>query len=382
MSPFHARFHPTLLLAAVLLVAGCASGPEKPTAGPARTFYPRPPAAPRLQLLAVINNELDLGRQGSKFAEFVVGKQIATKGIAKPYGVTCSDGRIYICDIGSSSVDVLDLKAQAFSPLSPSGEAQLITPINLAIDRDGNKYIADTARGQIVILNRQNDLAGLIGGKATQVIPEGNADVQGRAAPQALPLKPTDVLLSGDKLFVADLKSRSVLIFDRVKRTLLGSIPKNPELADAASKLYSPVNLAMDAQGRLYVSDIGAFRVQQYAPDGRFLRSFGLGAGDKPGEFARPKGVAVDRDGRVYVVDAGAQVVQIFDQAGRLLLYFGEPQPGVSGLDLPAKVALDYEHVSYFADRAAPGFKVEYLVLVTSQFGDGKLRVFGFGHQD
>ena len=50
-----------------------------------------------------------------------------------------------------------------------------------------------------------------------------------------------------------------------------------------------------------------------------------------------------------------------------------------SGLTyLPAKVVIDYDNVDLFADRVAPGYKVEYLVIVTSQFGANKVSVFGF----
>jgi hypothetical protein len=47
-------------------------------------------------------------------------------------------------------------------------------------------------------------------------------------------------------------------------------------------------------------------------------------------------------------------------------------------LNLPAKVVIDYDNVGLFADRIAPGDKVEYRVLVTSQYGANKVSVFGF----
>jgi len=42
-------------------------------------------------------------------------------------------------------------------------------------------------------------------------------------------------------------------------------------------------------------------------------------------------------------------------------------------------VKVDYDSVSLFQKRAAPGFKLEYLILVTSQFGAHKVSVYGFG---
>ena len=51
----------------------------------------------------------------------------------------------------------------------------------------------------------------------------------------------------------------------------------------------------------------------------------------------------------------------------------------VQGLNLPTAVAIDYDNVALFARRAAPGFRIEYLVLVVSQFGPNQVDVFGFG---
>ena len=60
-----------------------------------------------------------------------------------------------------------------------------------------------------------------------------------------------------------------------------------------------PINLALDAQGALYVGDLGAYRVQVYDADGKYVRTVGQ-YGDNYGEFARLKGVAVDRERRLY----------------------------------------------------------------------------------
>ena len=42
-------------------------------------------------------------------------------------------------------------------------------------------------------------------------------------------------------------------------------------------------------------------------------------------------------------------------------------------------VKIDYDNVGYFRRYAAPGFEIEYLVMVASQFGLNKVAVFGFG---
>jgi hypothetical protein len=42
---------------------------------------------------------------------------------------------------------------------------------------------------------------------------------------------------------------------------------------------------------------------------------------------------------------------------------------------------VDYDNVALFEKYAAPGFKVEYLVIVTSQVGTRMVNVFGFGRR-
>jgi hypothetical protein len=92
--------------------------------------------------------------------------------------------------------------------------------------------------------------------------------------------------------------------------------------------------------------------------------------------------VAVDREGRIYSVDGWHSVVQVFDAEGRFLLFFGEMgnQPG--NLILPAQIVIDYDNIPLFTKYASPDFQIEYLIIVTSQYGERKVNVFGFGHKN
>ncbi len=114
--------------------------------------------------------------------------------------------------------------------------------------------------------------------------------------------------------------------------------------------------------------------------DGHFKATFGK-PGDNLGHFARPKGIALDREGRLYAVDASFNNVQIFNKDGRLLMFFGEGGDKPGGFVLPAKVAIDYDNVQYFQQYVEPGFQVEYLVLVTSQFGSRRVNVLAYGKE-
>jgi DNA-binding beta-propeller fold protein YncE len=193
------------------------------------------------------------------------------------------------------------------------------------------------------------------------------------------PMKPTGVAVTTNRIHVADLDGHCIRVYAKETRQLLFTIPRQPA-ANQPGRLFMPVNLAIDKHGNVYVSDLAACQVQVFDAEGKHLRTIGS-RGDMPGQFARPKGIAVDRAERVYVVDAATQVCQVFDDIGRLLLYFGEPGGSPAPLNLPAGVAIDYDHVPLFQKYVAPGFVVENLVIITNQYGDRKVSVYGLGHK-
>ncbi|MDO8663119.1 MAG: hypothetical protein Q7K98_07900 [Candidatus Omnitrophota bacterium] len=338
-------------------ISGCvtASKITRENIGP--IFYPSAPDAPRIQFLAAFSSSADFEGSPSTFRKFIIGDEKERKPIVKPYGVAVDGHKIYLCDTVNNTIVILDFSARKFSYFNPKGRLRLLEPINLAFDDSGNMYIADAGLGEVVIFDKDGNFLGSI-------------DRQGE-------LKPTGVLISGQNIYICDLKTHSVKAFDLKSRQYLFSLPR--ENASEEANLFSPTNIAADAEGNIYVSDTGAFRVQKYSPSGEFLRSIGA-QGDSLGRFARPKGIAIDKNGRIYCVDAAFENVQVFNKQAKLLFFFGEPA-SPAALVLPAGIAIDYSLKEYFTPLADPGFEIEYLVLVTSQYGDRKLSVFGFGHK-
>ena len=334
-------------------LAGCATAPKGPKT---YTFFPPSPDEPRVQFLTSFSSDSDLGRRRS-FTDFITGEQPAG-GLVKPYGLAVSGGKIFVCDTVQNLVEVFDLKKNRASYFNPLGEGRIRMPINITIDEDGTRYVADTYRRQVLTYDAEGNFLSAIGKKDE--------------------MKSADVAVSSNRLYVADMQHHAVRVYGKADQKFLFSIP-DESVTNGAARLYLPANLALDrARGRLLVSDIGSCAVQIYDLDGKFLRTIGqrgLGAGT----FARPKRIAVDRQGLIYVVDAATQVVQIFDPEGRLLLCFGAPGASTRGqLILPASVKVDYDHVGYFQKYVAPGYQCEYLILATSQFGDNKITVYGF----
>jgi DNA-binding beta-propeller fold protein YncE len=238
-----------------------------------------------------------------------------------------------------------------------AGPGKLKQPLNISIEADGTKYVTDTGRGQIVVFDRNDEY------------------VKAYGAPGAW--RPVDAVPLGDRLYVADVQNGLVKVFDKQSGAMLKTIG---DKGAPSERLDRPTNLAFDREGYLYVTDFGRFQVVKFDRDGHFKATFGL-PGDSVGHFARPKGIALDREGRLYAVDAAFNNVQIFNRDGRLLMFFGEGGNKPGSLVLPAKVAIDYDNLQFFQQYAQPNFQVEYLVFVTSQFGDRRVNVLGYGKE-
>lgn len=339
-------------LALALTTGGCAA-PLKQTESP--VFYPSPPALPRIQYLTSFSGRQDVEKQ-SRFDRFVVGEKPDVK-VDKPYGVAVYDGKIYVCDVNATVV-VFDLKGKTFGTLKGAvGPGTLRQPVNISIERDGTKYVADPVRGQVVVFDRNDEYL--------------------RAYGEPGPWRPVDAVPFEDRLYVADVENGLVKVFDRQSGEMIKTIG---DKGDPAERLDRPTNLAFDREGHLYVTDFGRFQVLKFDRDGHFKAMFGK-AGDGLGNFARPKGIALDREGRLYAVDASFNNIQIFDGTGRLLMFLGGggDQPG--NFLLPAKVTIDYDNLKYFRKYVQPGFEAEYLIFVTGQFGDRRVNVLAYGQE-
>ena len=83
-------------------------------------------------------------------------------------------------------------------------------------------------------------------------------------------------------------------------------------------RLAMPSGLAIDAQGRIYVSDREKHSVLVFGPDGDFLFSFGR-RGSFDGDFESPRGIAIFPDGEIAVADHGNKRIQIFNPNGEFV---------------------------------------------------------------
>ncbi len=356
MTMFESRVLRRALIAlAVSLVAACAAPGPKVVTAPGAVFYPALPDAPRIQHLTTIMSDRDVNAADSSLAKFVLGDDQNVQRLKQPYGVAMYEGKLYVADSRASGLAVFDFVQHRFTLLSGVGNGRMQRPINVRIDADGTKYVTDTGRDQVLVYDGSDRFQYAYG-----------ADGE---------FKPVDTVISGERLYVVDIKHHQVVVLD--KRTGKPQF-KFGTAGSERGELFHPTNIAVGPDGDVYVVDTSNFRVQRFTAEGKLVRIYGdLGA--EVGKFVRPKGIAIDRSGRLYVGDSAFENVQIFDNDGRLLLYFGQPGAGAEGLNLPAGVSIDYKNVELFRRYADPRFAIDYLIFVVSQFGPNKVDVYGFG---
>lgn len=352
-SLFYRRLVLVAGVGAFCLLCGCQSAETGPDIlNP--VFFPPPPERPRLQFLTSFSGPEDLGAAGpSGFERFVLGEIEPQAGIATPYGVAIFDGKIYVCDVGRRRVEVLDLRTRSFGYLTE--DRRLLNPVNIHIEDDGTKYVADPSAGAVFVFNRSDTLQAILGKESG--------------------ISPIDVAVRGPHCYVTDFGNNQVVVLDKTSGREVTRIGREGD-GEGQFKLISDLTFGPD--GDLYVTDKLKAKVFHFDSSGNLKRTLGQ-LGDNIDQLVRPKGIAIDDSGRIWVVDASTEVAKIYDQQGRLLLFFGLPgnEPGM--MNLPAKIVLDDNNIELFEQYIVKGADVKFLVLVSNQYGTNKVSVYGFG---
>jgi uncharacterized protein (TIGR03437 family) len=151
--------------------------------------------------------------------------------------------------------------------------------------------------------------------------------------------------------------------------------------------LSHPYGIAIDAQGNLYVADLGNARVRKISTDGT-IRTVAGGGTITPGgnsdgglstgaQLLQPRDVAVDLDGTFYISDFGAHRVYRVTPGGILTTVAGTGSAGFSGdsgsaqlaqLKSPAGLASDANGALYIADSANNRIRRVYQGVITTVY--------------
>lgn len=114
--------------------------------------------------------------------------------------------------------------------------------------------------------------------------------------------------------------------------------------------IQQPTGIAFDPAGkRLYIVDTTGHQVRIVTPDGKQIAAFGK-RGNANGEFNFPTMLWRDSEGRLYVTDSLNFRIQIFDSEGRFLGLFGRHGDSTGDLSHPKGITTDRSGHVYVMD--------------------------------
>ncbi len=245
--------------------------------------------------------------------------------------------------------------------------ASLDAPTGLEMDAAGNLYVADQGNNRIRRIEAAGSISTHAGGGT-----EGYGGDGGPATSASL-VAPVGVAFdAAGNLYIGDLGNKRIrrvtpsgVITTYAGNGMAGPIGEGGPATSAG--LGFPGGIAVDGDGNLYIADFGNHRIRKVAPDGSITTCAGDGSAGFGGDggaatsahLDTPIDVAVDVRGNVYVADKGNHRIRRVDAAGIITTYAGTGSPGFSGdggpaadaqLANPASLAIDAAGALYIAD--------------------------------
>ena len=227
-------------------------------------------------------------------------------------------GRLAIADEFNHAVRLLDMTQglSTFAGAPPQAgntdgfatSARFSGPSGLAVDGNGNAYVADTSNSSIRKVTSTGQTTTLAG-------------TAGLSAPTGLALD------AAGNLYVTDATNHTLLrITPAGVMSTFAGLTGSAGSADgtgAAARFNSPNMVVADAAGNLYLSDTGNNTVRKITPAGVVSTlagtpgAAGLADGNGPAaQFNLPTGVAVDGSGNLFVGDMNNNKIRKITPAG------------------------------------------------------------------
>jgi len=278
-------------------------------------------------------------------------------------------GNLYIADSQNQRVRKILPGGQISTVLGGLGPYSLFTPVAVAVDLAGDLYVGDTSPvvHEYTAANTWIFAAGTsTGGSGSGFSGDGGP----ATAAQLTEVRDLAVDLSGN-LYIADqVRVREVATNGTIS-TIAGD-DYSHFIGDGGSAIAAVLNLpsavALDSSGNLYIGDTGTERVRRVGPAGIIVTVVGTGVEAAGGEATAatatslysPMGVAVDQFGDLLIAETLAQRIREVSTGGRIYTIMTgvtdtgtEPMaPAKTQLRYPRGVCLDRAGNLYVVDTA------------------------------
>ncbi|WP_243058769.1 SMP-30/gluconolactonase/LRE family protein [Nocardioides sp. SR21] len=264
----------------------------------------------------------------------------------KVYDTTGLNGRI-------TTTDTTPVWTLGDGVVGGHGDNQLNFPYNVVFSADGNTvYVSDTGNGRIArwdISGAQPQWLAPWGGKCT-VHPQPCADPStGQDQGKYNHLRRVAIDEDGN-VYGADFWGSGFWVFSptgQVLRAIEGDSAPAPGVAEPHAVDVNP------ATGQVYVMDRLNHRIEQFQPDGTYVRKVGARAGaDAKATFSWPEGLTVAPNGEVWAIDTRNDQLDRFpsDLSTGTVPRYGSTGTGAQNLNYPSNADVDSSGVVWVVD--------------------------------
>jgi sugar lactone lactonase YvrE len=264
----------------------------------------------------------------------------------QPVGIAIDkDGNLYIADTGNNKIrkitpgGVVTTVAGTGAQGKTNGAAAQATfnaPQGLAVDANGNVYVADTFNSIIRKITSQGVVTTLAGGGNVSTLTNGTGTAASFYDPFGIAID------NNNNLYVTDLQNNMIrkITADGVVSTFAGSGDiGHADGTSTAATFGQPSGIAFDKAGNLYVSEVYNNLIRKITPQAVVTRYAGTNPGFVNGAlnvaaFAQPTSITIDNNGNIYVSDSGNTLIRLI--SNNTVSTFAGNTDGAAAQDGPA----------------------------------------------
>lgn len=233
-------------------------------------------------------------------------------------------------------------------------------PQGIAIDNQGNIFIADLGNNLIRRIDKSGDVTNFAGeGQQINFI-DSLSKNDFISAPNDLIFDKEGnlIICASQNIWRIDKKGH----FNRIVGN--GDILSVRETTGLNASLWNAHGLAVDQQNNIYVADYGHQLIRKISPSG-FISTVGAQTKDsidfyskkKPPHFDFPGGITIDSKGNIYISEPYNNKILKYSISGKLLTFAGNGKPDTTNgygakasFNWPQGLAIDKRDYIYVAD--------------------------------
>ena len=251
-----------------------------------------------------------------------------------PSGVAADHaGNLYVTDTGNHRVRRIDTQGTITTIAGtgepgyggdggPAVEAQLVNPKGIAVDGSGNLYFAGYLNFEVRRVDAKGKLSSVSGSNEPCDSPGGECRL---SRDRGIAVDETG------NVYIANIDNNYVRRVDASETVSIIAGTKEPGYAGdggpaVEAQLNYPAAVAVDKAGNVYLADTGNHRIRRVDTSGTITTIAGTGepgyGGDggpaAEAQLASPIALAVDGSGNIYIADLGNYRIRVLTRASSL----------------------------------------------------------------